>query len=98
MTKPGREPLIRAETRIRPLTNSNGTRVAFVADSAEESLSGGTAPLTLQTRSNVNVADPILDRVVHPAIPGSIRNKLTRVTQRMFQRKSKSLTERSIQE
>src|SRR2546421_2338987 len=98
MTEPGREPLIRAETRMRPLTNSNGTVTLFVADSVKEGLSGGTAPLTLRTRSKVNVAKPIFGSVVHAAIPGTIRNKLTRVTQGMFQRKSKSLTERSIQE
>src|SRR5438034_2424269 len=54
MTVAGREPLTRVETRIRPLTNSNG--MEFVAVGSADSAGAAMAPLTLQTARHVNIA------------------------------------------
>src|SRR5438132_14381551 len=99
MTDAGRASLTREATRIRPLTNSNGIATAFVAAGLAGPAAGGTAPLTLQATSNVNVAGQNQRSLVRFLMQQNMRSKLIRVTPRMFQNLfCESLTRRPIRE
>src|SRR6266513_3568417 len=85
MTDAGCASLTREATRIRPLTNSNGTVTAFVVDPLGESLAAGAALLELHSSSNVNVAGQSQRSLVRFVMQQNIRSKLIRVTPGIFQ-------------
>src|SRR2546430_14455077 len=99
MTDAGCASLTREATRIRPLTNSNGTVTALVVDPFGESLAAGAALLALHSSSNVNVAGQSQRSLVRFLMPQNIRSKLIRVTPGMFSNLfCVSLTSRPIRE